>query len=102
VAVNLTGGALPYQPRPWFWSDQYDVKLQIAGFNLAYDETIVRAGARPGASSVWYFAKDQLIAVDAINDAKSYVVGKKLLDTGVPAFVRDRIGDPDTDLKTLV
>lgn len=102
VALNLTGAETPYRPRPWFWSDQYDVKLQIAGFNMGYDETIARAGARDGASSVWYFASKQLIAVDAINDAKAYVVGKKLLDAGTPAFVRDSIADPETDIKTLV
>lgn len=102
VAVNLTGTKSPYRPKPWFWSDQYDVKLQIAGLNIGYDETITRPGAREGASSVWYFAGKELIAVDAINDAKSYVVAKKLLDTGVPAMVRDVIADPESDIKSLV
>ncbi|MCD2171973.1 NAD(P)/FAD-dependent oxidoreductase [Rhizobium sp. C4] len=101
VALNLTGAHQPYRPKPWFWSDQYDVKLQIAGFNVGYDETLSRPGAREGASSVWYFAARELIAVDAVNDAKAYVVGKKLLDSGNPAHVRDAIADPATDLKSL-
>lgn len=102
VALNLTGAHEPYRPKPWFWSDQYDVKLQIAGFNAGYDETIVRPGAREGACSVWYFASGDLIAVDAVNDAKAYVVGKKLLDSGKPARIRDAISDLDLDLKSLI
>lgn len=102
VALNLTGAEVEYRPKPWFWSDQYDVKLQIAGVNIGYDETVTRAGAREGASSIWYFSNGALIAVDAINDARAYVIGKKLLDSGVPAFVRDAVADPDTDLKSLV
>jgi len=101
VAHNLAGAHEAYRPKPWFWSDQYDVKLQIAGFNAGYDETLVRAGTREGASSVWYFSAGTLIAVDAVNDAKAYVVGKKILDSGKPAHIREAIADPATDLKAL-
>ena len=101
AAGNLAGVSLPYRPKPWFWSDQYDVKLQIAGFNLGYDETVVRPGAREGSLSVWYFAKGEFIAVDAINDAKAYVAGKKLLDLGRTPD-RAAIADPSFDLKTLI
>jgi 3-phenylpropionate/trans-cinnamate dioxygenase ferredoxin reductase subunit len=101
AAGSLAGVALPYRPKPWFWSDQYDVKLQIAGFNLGYDETVVRPGAREGSLSVWYFAKGDFIAVDAINDAKAYVAGKKLLDLGRTPD-RAAIADPLLDLKTLI
>lgn len=101
LAAYLVGAAQPYQPKPWFWSDQYDVKLQIAGFNAGYDETILRQGARDGAWSIWYFRDGQLIAVDAINDAKAYVTGKKLLDSGKNAD-RALIADPTTDLKMLL
>lgn len=101
VAAILAGGAEPYRPRPWFWSDQYDVKLQIAGFNLGYDETILRPGTRDGSLSVWYFRQGDFIAVDAINDAKAYVTGKKLLEMGRPV---DRLAIADThlDLKSLI
>lgn len=101
LAANLVGEPKAYQPKPWFWSDQYDVKLQIAGFNAGYDETILRQGARDGAWSVWYFRKGQLIAVDAVNDAKAYVTGKKLLDSGKNAD-RALLADPATDLKLLL
>lgn len=101
VAAVLAGGTQPYQPKPWFWSDQYDVKLQIAGFNLGYDATVSRVGTREGSRSIWYYREGQLVAVDAINDAKAYVTGKKLLDanrTVEPSV----IADPTVDLKSLL
>jgi 3-phenylpropionate/trans-cinnamate dioxygenase ferredoxin reductase subunit len=101
VAAVLAGGSDPYRPKPWFWSDQYDVKLQIAGFNLGYDETVLRPGAREGSLSVWYFRAGELVAVDAINDAKAYVTGKKLLETG-QALDRHAVADPSVDLKSLI
>jgi 3-phenylpropionate/trans-cinnamate dioxygenase ferredoxin reductase subunit len=101
AAAVLAGVGVPYEPKPWFWSDQYDVKLQIAGFNLGYDETLQRAGSREGSASVWYFREGQLVAVDAINDAKAYVTGKKLLESGLPVD-RARLADPSVDLKQLL
>jgi 3-phenylpropionate/trans-cinnamate dioxygenase ferredoxin reductase subunit len=101
VASTLTGAAEPYEAKPWFWSDQYDVKLQIAGFNLGYDETVMRPGTREGSVSIWYYREGRLIAVDAINDAKAYVTGKKLLDNGLTAD-KALIADPATDLKQLL
>ncbi len=101
VAALLVGGEAPYEPKPWFWSDQYDVKLQIAGFGLGHDETVVRKGQREGSISVWYFMAGKLIAVDALNDAKAYVTGKKLLDLGLTPD-RALLEDPQTDLKTLL
>lgn len=101
AAAIIAGGNEPYEPKPWFWSDQYDVKLQIAGFNLGYDETILRAGTREGSASVWYFRKGVFIAVDAINDAKAYVTGKKLLDSGRNAD-RAVLADAGADLKQLL
>ena len=101
IAEILAGGDMPYEPKPWFWSDQYDVKLQIAGFNLGYDETLVRPGMREGSVSVWYFRDGRFLAVDAINDAKAYVTGKKLLDAGLDPD-RAVLSDPAADLKQLL
>jgi 3-phenylpropionate/trans-cinnamate dioxygenase ferredoxin reductase subunit len=100
AAGIIAGKEEAYDPKPWFWSDQYDVKLQIAGFNLGYDETLLRAGVRPGSSSVWYFKQGCFIAVDAINDAKAYVTGKRLLENGGNAD-RAILTDPTADLKQL-
>ncbi|MFS8111465.1 FAD-dependent oxidoreductase [Rhizobium jaguaris] len=101
AAAIIAGGDEAYDPKPWFWSDQYDVKLQIAGFNLGYDETLLRPGTREGSASVWYFKKGRFIAVDAINDAKAYVTGKKLLETDTSPD-KAVLADPAADLKQLL
>ncbi|MDI6838000.1 MAG: FAD-dependent oxidoreductase, partial [Rhizobiaceae bacterium] len=101
AAAVIAGGSDSYDPKPWFWSDQYDVKLQIAGFNMGYDETVLRPGSREESLSVWYYKERQLIAVDAINDARAYVTGKKLLELGRNAD-KAAVADPAFDLKTLL
>jgi 3-phenylpropionate/trans-cinnamate dioxygenase ferredoxin reductase subunit len=101
AAHVLAGTEIAYDAKPWFWSDQYEVKLQIAGFNLGYDETMLRPGAREGSWSVWYFRDGRFLAVDAVNDAKAYVAGKKLLDTGAEPD-RAILADLSADLKLLL
>ena len=101
AAAVLAGTEAAYEAKPWFWSDQYEVKLQIAGFNLGYDETMLRPGAREGSWSVWYFRDGRFVAVDAVNDAKAYVAGKKLLDTGAEPD-RAILADAAADLKLLL
>ena len=101
VAENLMGADRAYDPNPWFWSDQYDVKLQIAGLNRGYDAVAVRPGDRDGAVSHWYYADGRLIAVDAMNDPRAYMVGKRLIEAGrdaAPEIVRD----PQSNLKSLL
>ncbi len=80
VAANMLGADTPYHPQPWFWSDQYDVKLQIAGLNAGYTTVVRREGE--GALSHWYFAGGRLISVDAMNDPRAYMVGKRLIEQG--------------------
>lgn len=95
VARNILGANAAYVPKPWFWSDQYDLKLQIAGIGSDADRIITRPGSH------WYFRGDQLIAVDALGDPRAYMVGKRLIDAGRsvdPALLTN----PDTDLKALL
>ncbi|WP_199260097.1 NAD(P)/FAD-dependent oxidoreductase [Paracoccus binzhouensis] len=80
VAANMLGANAPYVPKPWFWSDQFDAKLQIAGLNLGYDRVVTRPAANGG--SVWYYRDGHLIAVDALNDARAYMIGKRLIEGG--------------------
>ena len=101
VAENLMGAENPYAPQPWFWSDQYDVKLQIAGLNVGYDRVVVRPGSKEGSASYWYYNGDELLAVDAMNDPRSYMVGKRLIEAGQSADP-DVVADPDSDLKALL
>ncbi|MEO9629955.1 MAG: FAD/NAD(P)-binding oxidoreductase [Sulfitobacter sp.] len=99
VAENILGAGKEYIAKPWFWSDQYDVKLQIAGLNAGYDRVVSRLG--DGSASFWYYLGDTLLAVDAANDPRGYMVGKRLIEAGKspdPALV----ADPDTDLKALL
>lgn len=100
VAAAMLGGEAGYAARPWFWSDQYDVKLQIAGLNSGWDRTVLRPGTRPGSLSVWYWAGDRLLAVDAMNDPRAYMTGKRWIEAGVsPDPVA--LADPASDLKAL-
>ena len=79
VAENIMGAGKPYVAQPWFWSDQYDCKLQIAGLNTGYDRIVTR-GPEGGAVSFWYYEGDTLLAVDAMNDPRAYMVGKRLIE----------------------
>ncbi|MGI9419052.1 MAG: NAD(P)/FAD-dependent oxidoreductase [Geminicoccaceae bacterium] len=101
VALNMLGQAEPYRPEPWFWSDQYDVKLQIAGLNIGYDQVVTRPGTTEASRAHFYFAGDELLAVDAMNDPVSYNVVKRLLAAGRP-LSRAEAADPMTDLKALL
>lgn len=100
VAENMLGAGKPYVPKPWFWSDQYDVKLQIAGLNTGYDRIVSRAGDKD-AVSFWYYAGDKLLAVDAMNDPRAYMIGKGLIEAGKSPSP-ETIADPDTDMKALL
>jgi 3-phenylpropionate/trans-cinnamate dioxygenase ferredoxin reductase subunit len=100
VAANMLGAETPYVAKPWFWSDQYDAKLQIAGLNTGYDRVVARRTSDDQVA-FWYFAGDRLLAVDAMNDARAYMVGKRLIEAGKspdPAL----LADPAADLKPLL
>lgn len=100
VAENLMGAEKDYTAKPWFWSDQYDVKLQIAGLNTGYDRVVTR-GAAPGPVSFWYYNGETLLAVDAANDPRGYMVGKRLIEGG-KSPTPEVVADPETDLKALL
>jgi 3-phenylpropionate/trans-cinnamate dioxygenase ferredoxin reductase subunit len=100
AADAMLGRDVAYVAKPWFWSDQYDCKLQIAGLNTGYDRIVTRPG-EGGAVSFWYYQGDRLLAVDAMNDPRAYMVGKRLIEMGKspdPAA----IADPATELKALL
>ena len=101
VALNMMGQGVAYVPAPWFWSDQYDCKLQIGGLNIGYDAVHVKPGATPDVQSNWYYQGDRLIAVDAMNDARNYMIGKRLIEAG-KSPAPSVICDPATDMKALL
>ncbi|OYU62600.1 MAG: pyridine nucleotide-disulfide oxidoreductase [Bradyrhizobium sp. PARBB1] len=100
VAANIMGANAPYTAQPWFWSDQFDCKLQIAGLNTGYDRIVTR-GPEGDAVSFWYFKGDNLLAVDAMNDSRAYMVGKRLIEQG-RTVTAEVIADPATNLKALL
>ncbi|GGD22132.1 NAD(P)/FAD-dependent oxidoreductase [Aureimonas glaciei] len=83
AAASLLGEEPAYAPVPWFWSDQYDTKLQIVGLGHGHDSVVERPGKREGARSIWYFRGESLLAVDAINDPAGYMTGRRFLAAGV-------------------
>jgi 3-phenylpropionate/trans-cinnamate dioxygenase ferredoxin reductase subunit len=101
VAGNMLGAGADYVPKPWFWSDQYDVKLQIAGLNIGYDRIATRRDPEGKAVSFWYYQGDVLLAVDAMNDPRNYMIGKRLIEAG-KSPAPEVIEDPATDMKALL
>ena len=100
VAENMLGADVDYVAQPWFWSDQYDIKLQIAGLNTGFDSIVVRRGDE-GAVSHWYYRDGTLLALDAMNDSRAYMVGKRLIEMGRSPET-SVIEDPATNLKALL
>ncbi|MEQ1811530.1 MAG: FAD-dependent oxidoreductase [Terricaulis sp.] len=82
VAATLTGGKEHTEEAPWFWSDQYDLKLQIAGLFHGYDRVVFRGVMADRAFAAFYYKGDKLIAVDAVNRPAEYLGAKMLIQTG--------------------
>jgi 3-phenylpropionate/trans-cinnamate dioxygenase ferredoxin reductase subunit len=101
VARNMMGEGVDYVAKPWFWSDQYDVKLQIAGLNAGYDSVVTRPGDKDGAVSFWYYKGDELLAVDAANDPRAYMIGKRLIEGGKSPD-KAAVADTSIELKSLM
>jgi 3-phenylpropionate/trans-cinnamate dioxygenase ferredoxin reductase component len=99
AAQSMMGKDVTYTPAPWFWSDQYDCKLQIAGLNAGYDAVHVKETGE--GRSHWYYRAGRLIAVDAMNDARNYMIGKRLIEGG-KSPAPEVICDPATDMKALL
>ena len=100
VAENILGAGKDYIAKPWFWSDQYDCKLQIAGLSTGYDNIVTRGPEGEGVS-FWYYQGDTLLAVDAMNDPRGYMVGKRLIEMG-KSPEKAMISDLSVQLKDLL
>ena len=100
VAQNIMKQNTNYIPKPWFWSDQYDLKLQIAGLNTGYDDVVVRTGKNKQVSH-WYFKGQSLLAVDALNDPRCYMIGKRLIEENKSPS-KNQLRDENFNLKVLL
>ncbi|GAA6207476.1 FAD-dependent oxidoreductase [Cognatishimia sp. WU-CL00825] len=100
VARVLCGQEASYIAKPWFWSDQFDTKLQIVGLSSRYDQIVKRTSAT-GALSIWYYKGPKLLAVDAMNDPRAYMVAKRLIESGKSPQPSD-VSNLELDLKQLL
>ncbi len=101
VAKAICGDSRPYDAFPWFWSNQYDLRLQTAGLSVGYDRTVLRGKPEDRSFSVVYLKQGRVIALDCVNAVKDYVQGRKLVEAGAkpdPA----RLADASVPLKELL
>lgn len=98
AAAHICRAPRPVGETPWFWSDQYDVKLQTVGLFNGFDDYVVRGAVSDRKYSVFYFKQGKLLAVDSINDVPSYMAAKQILKLGIPLSIVDA-GTPDYSLK---
>lgn len=83
VASHIVGQPKPYMSLPWFWSDQFDLKLQIAGLSDGWDDLVLRGDAKNSRSlAAYYFKGDRLLAVDAVNAPRDFMIAKMALSKG--------------------
>jgi len=102
AAATLCGKREPYHALPWFWSDQYDLKLQIAGLSQGHDQVIVRGDIERGRSfAAFYMKEGRVLAVDAVNKPQEFMLGKRIITGGI-AVDPSRVADEGTSLKDLI
>lgn len=100
AASNICGLESRYSQVPWFWSDQFDIKLQIAGLSEGYDDVVLRGDPSSGSFACFYLANGALIAVDAINSPREFMQSKKLIASGARPDP-EKLADPELALKDL-
>jgi 3-phenylpropionate/trans-cinnamate dioxygenase ferredoxin reductase subunit len=100
AAGNICGIESHYSQVPWFWSDQFDIKLQIAGLSEGYDEVVLRGDPSGGSFACFYLADGVLIAVDAINSPREFMQSKTLIASGARPDPQ-KLADPEIPLKDL-
>ena len=101
AALGICGELHEYSQVPWFWSDQYDLKLQIAGLSTGYDETVIRGDRDQASFSCLYLKDGRLIAIDAINAPRDFMQSKALIAAGAKPD-KTRLADTRVLLKNLV
>jgi 3-phenylpropionate/trans-cinnamate dioxygenase ferredoxin reductase subunit len=101
AAKTILGEDVAYEATPWFWSNQYDLKLQTIGLSIGYDQAVVRGDPATRSFSVIHLKQGKVIALDCVNATKDYVQGRKLVETGAvidPA----RLADTTVPLKEMI
>lgn len=101
VAKDIVGEGMPYNTVPWFWSNQYDLKLQTVGLSAGHDNLVVRGDTRTRSFSVVYLRHKRVIALDCVNAVRDYVQGKRLVAEGLTIDPR-LLSDTSLPLKEMI
>jgi len=101
AAKAITGNLEPYKATPWFWSNQYDLKLQTVGLSIGFDQAVVRGDTATRSFSVVYLKNGRVIALDCVNAVRDYVQGRKLVETRAK-IDPDLLADATRPLKELI
>jgi len=99
AASNLTGGDKKYASIPWFWSDQYDLKLQMVGFSSDADESITRGVPETHEFAMFHYKSGKIIAAEAVNSPREFLVAKQLIGKFIDP---NALSNPEVDLKSLI
>jgi 3-phenylpropionate/trans-cinnamate dioxygenase ferredoxin reductase subunit len=100
VACAITGRPAPAGETPWQWSDQYDIKLQIAGYNFDSDQSLVRGDPASGHFAIFHLKGDQVQAVEAINSPPEFMMGRQLIGSRRPVD-KQRLADTSVSMKEV-
>jgi len=100
VAKTIAGSPTPFQATPWFWSNQYNIKLQTVGISLTGDTPVLRGDPATSSFAVGYLRNGKLAAIDCVNSTKDYVQGRKLIEQG-RHVTQELVADASVPLKTL-
>src|SRR5256885_9034797 len=100
AAAAIAGQSAPYTALPWFWTDQFDIRLQMAGLSQRHDQTVVRGSAERQTFSVFYFRGADLVAVDSINRPADHMIARRLLAAHT-RVTPEQAADEAIDLKKL-
>ena len=100
AACAITGRPAPAGETPWQWSDQYDIKLQIAGYNFDSDQTLVRGDPASGRFAIFHLQGDKVQAVEAINSPPEFMMGRQLIGSRRPVD-KQRLADPSISMKEV-
>ena len=100
AAATLCGQETAYNEVPWFWSNQYDLKLQIVGLSQGYDQTIIRGAPEERAFAAYYLKGGVLIAADAVNSPRDFMMARKLVAAKAQVDP-ERLADPSVPLRSL-
>ncbi|MES2303071.1 MAG: oxidoreductase C-terminal domain-containing protein, partial [Pseudomonadota bacterium] len=100
-AKDICGAPVPYKATPWFWSNQYDLKLQTVGLSTGHDNAVLRGDPATRSFSVVYLKGGKVVALDCVNMVKDYVQGKKLVEARAQ-IAPEMLADASVPLKEMV